>query len=141
MDDPVKVAATALRRAIDAHSAGNYRALSDIHNSIDEPLYLAISDMVDESVATNLNITRDFLDCWADASNHDWFHYDGISKDDWPIMARTIVGSLESGEPIVSTTILENFHLAGRTESKRRTFEWVLVIVVGVIAAYWITKT
>ena len=52
-----------------------------------------------------LHVARHFWDGWIDARNHDWRHYELISKEDWPTLARQIVddirADLEVTNPIV----------------------------------------
>jgi hypothetical protein len=136
----VDAAIAALHRAEEAHSVGDYHQLPEIFDSVDSKLFEATESMENGPLATDLGTARNFLDSWADASNHDWLHYEGISKDDWPVLARTISESLEVGEPITSSKIVDHFQPKRPTGREGATLKFVLVVALGLIAAYLISN-
>ena len=109
MSDVIELASNALHRAIELHTDGNYLAISEVHDDVDVPLYEATQSLDKSQVNTNLGLVRSFLDGWADSSNHNWQYYDGISKDDWPLLAKLLADSLESNSKVTSEAILQNF--------------------------------
>ncbi|MEM9403822.1 MAG: hypothetical protein AAGA44_15225 [Pseudomonadota bacterium] len=109
MSDVVELASSALYKAIDLHAEGNYLAISDVHDAVDVPLFEATQTLEHSQLTTNLKLVRSFLDGWADSSNHNWQYYDGISRDDWPLLAEQLVESLKSNSEHTSKAVLENF--------------------------------
>lgn len=41
-----------------------------------------------------IHYIRNFIDCWIDASNHDWHYHDPIKENDWVVLANLILDSL-----------------------------------------------
>jgi hypothetical protein len=70
-------------------------------------------DEVDASVKRDdldLAIAIAFWDAWLDERNHGFpGNYEGISKPDWPVLARHIATSLASGEAITEPRLRKNF--------------------------------
>lgn len=122
MSSGVEAAIAALHRAVEAHSAGDYHELPGIFCSVESKIFKATASMDKGLLVTNLETTKNFLDSWADASNHDWLHYEGISKDDWPILASAIVESLELEKPIPSPIIVDYFQPKRRIGLFRKLF-------------------
>jgi hypothetical protein len=51
-----------------------------------------------------------FWDAWIDERNHGFpGHYEGISIEDWPVLARHIATSLTTGQTISEPRIQQNF--------------------------------
>jgi hypothetical protein len=62
-----------------------------------------------------VSIALDFWDCWGDASNHGWRHYDGIESYDWPNLAREIVASLHANKMPDNELISSHFTFQRKT--------------------------
>ncbi len=114
MNDVVNSVEKALQDAAEAHTAGRYESLAAIHESV-EAQSLPIGTVAAENVAIALN----FLDGWADASNHEWQYYEGIDVDDWPQLAQVIAGSLRQNREIVAPAVLRHFKLKGSTRDPK----------------------
>ena len=41
-----------------------------------------------------IHYTRNFVDSWIDASNHDWKYHEPITRDDWTEIAKQILESM-----------------------------------------------
>lgn len=53
-----------------------------------------------------LHVALQFWDRWIDSSRHDWLHYEGMTKDSWPALGRTIVDDLRADRDIQSAQVL-----------------------------------
>jgi hypothetical protein len=102
--------ATALDRAAQSHNVGEFQKLATILESVE-----AFSESGDSRAAENVAIALNFLDGWVDAANHEWLHYDGIEKNDWPDLAALIATGLRSNRPIMAPIILRHFKVKGST--------------------------
>ncbi len=98
------ILAGALEREADAHDAGEFANTE------------ARMEAVRRKVATFNDIPRPvyklamrFWKAWAREARFDWNHYEPISKDDWPRMARTIAESVRTGHLPNDKAILKHF--------------------------------
>jgi hypothetical protein len=110
-----------LRHDVDAHEAGRYEEVGAGFDAIDAGLPRDHGPQFDK-----LFIALNFWDGWIDSRNHDWLYYEGISQRDWPVLARSIIESLEADEEIREPMVLSRFDLRARRSSKsliRRSFE------------------
>jgi hypothetical protein len=84
----------ALRSAIDAHERGAFEEI--------EPLFdqLATAASALDGVDADLTAAINFLDCWYDASNHNWMYYERMGARDWPRVGAQLAADLESGSAI-----------------------------------------
>jgi hypothetical protein len=99
-----EIVAAALLRDAEAHAAGRFNVIGDSYDDV----YGQILPLIEEPVTT-VQLAFNFWDGWVDASNHEWQYYDGISREDWPRMAREIALALQAGKEITNPMLLERF--------------------------------
>jgi hypothetical protein len=76
-----------------------------------------------------LSVTLMFWDFWIDSSNHDWFHYPGMTASSWPLLARGIADDLRTNRDIASEQVVRLVEPRPRTPRKwgtllRRVLSW-----------------
>jgi len=98
-----------LQRDTDFHDAGDYWRVGDNYDEYD-----TILPRNDDPYFKKLHIALNFWDGWQDARNHDWHFYKGITKDDWPLLARIIIKYIKEEKEITEKIILEHFDLRPR---------------------------
>ncbi len=110
-----QIVARRLRKAVELHDAGEYRALYTLYDE-------TASEVSSLRGISNrqVNIALTFMDSWGDSGGHDWLYYKGIEKNDWPKLAQEIIEVLETGGEIMNTLILEHFDLSDRPSLLRR---------------------
>lgn len=110
-----------LSRDVEAHEAGRYEEVGAAFDALDSQLPRDQGPEFDK-----LFIAFDFWDGWIDSRNHNWLYYDGINQPDWPVLARSIVKSLEADEEISEPMVLDHFAPRQLEHSKgliKRLFE------------------
>ena len=102
-EDIVQTLINAIETDIRAHEEGDFENIATRYDDV-LGKFLPFREKNDV-----VSIALDFWDCWGDASNHQWRHYDGIESYDWPKLAREIVASLRANEMPNNETIISNF--------------------------------
>ena len=102
--EPAILIAEFLEEVAQAHEIGSLEILHNVFNKTEQ--YLS-----DQPGNESMAIAYNFLDGWVDASNHDWQYYDGIEKEDWPILGRQISIALRQGKPVENEVVLKHFEL------------------------------
>jgi uncharacterized membrane protein YeaQ/YmgE (transglycosylase-associated protein family) len=59
-----------------------------------------------------LRVAVTFWDGWIDARNRGWPADDGISRTDWPLLARTIAADLEGDRDVTDARVVTRFDVA-----------------------------
>jgi hypothetical protein len=118
-DTARELIARALDRAVTAHEERRFADLAAFFDEIDIPDVRCDGD-THGTIALALN----FFDGWVDASNHEWQFYEGIARDDWPVLAREISTSLRSRTPIDSADLLAGFSSSGRARRAAKPRRW-----------------
>ena len=96
--------AAALRREAARHEAGNY---SEIGVEYDQT---EVDTLPLRHIASQMFFFAfNFWDGWVDSSNHEWRHYAGIEKKDWPSLAIEVAEALETGKTMATPALLEHF--------------------------------
>src|SRR3989338_8609748 len=94
-----------------AFIASQFRRFADLQEKGQEDLYLLLAKQFkdferrfrNEHLADNdIFIAKNFWDEWIYASDHDWSQVTGLSRDDWPRLAREIATSFENGTVITN---------------------------------------
>ncbi len=104
-----------LMRDAVTHEAGRYQ---DIGHDFDE--FDANLPRDERPEFNKLFIALNFWDGWIDARNHDWQYYAGISRPDWPVLARNIVQAIADDREIAEPMVLEHFSLRERQSLRER---------------------
>jgi hypothetical protein len=94
----------ALQNAISAHESGNYQELDKDYEELDTQL-----PRLDDPGFRKAYIALELLGGWIDASNHNWQYYNGIRKEDWPRLGKTIIDSLSTEQEIADELIIKHF--------------------------------
>lgn len=81
-------------RDIEAHECGRFHAIGAWQKTL--PRWEKCENLDEESRHL---AALEFCDCWCDAANHQWYHYDGVEERDWPIIARQIYRGLDESWP------------------------------------------
>jgi hypothetical protein len=118
-EEVLQVLIAAIEKDIRAHESGDFEDISMGYDDVLGEL-LPFHDKNDV-----VGIALEFWDCWGDASRHEWRHYDGIGKDDWPALARSIIESIRVNRMPENQLIIEHFAPRPRTpwiERLRRFF-------------------
>jgi hypothetical protein len=102
-----------LSRDATAHEAGRYEEIGAGYDRVDRELPRDVSSEFDQ-----LYIALEFWSGWIDARNHNWQYYKGIKESDWPVLARSIVQSLEADEEIREPIILSHFDFRNLVRQK-----------------------
>jgi hypothetical protein len=102
-----------LSRDVDAHEAGRYEEVGAGFDDLEAALPRGHGPEFDK-----LFIALNFWDGWIDSRNHNWLYYKGIEQSDWPVLARSIVKSLEADQEISGPMVLRHFDLRAREYSK-----------------------
>jgi len=71
---------------------------------------LQLCNDLPETVATGFT----FWDWWADARNHEWHYYKGITREDWPRLARHVADAVEAATPITDPVLVRHFQRAAQ---------------------------
>jgi hypothetical protein len=82
-------------------------------NDIPEPLF---------------NLAFSFWGDWLDAKDHNWFHHEPLTSDDWPRIAKSIASHLRQGTLPEDQLILKLFQPASEpltTSLFRRLSKWI----------------
>lgn len=95
---------TRFKKLMNSHEQGNY---SEIHQGFDE--FDALVPRSSSPRFRKVLIALSFWDGWIDASNHNWDYYEGISKDDWPQLCRTIIRDLSSDRDLTNRAVVDLF--------------------------------
>ena len=96
-----------LRRDADLHDQGLVQQLGADFDEVDSSL---------EPGSSLRGLPWIFYDSWIDERNHDFpGFYKGITKSDWPTLARILADNLEKKQDITEPRLLSNF-------SPRRSF-------------------
>jgi hypothetical protein len=95
---------TALDSAARSQEAGDLAGIEAGYRELDSLLPRNAGPAFDK-----LHIALEFWDAWIDARNHDWLYYEGIRKDDWPRLARGIVGDLRQDREIGDQQVVQRF--------------------------------
>jgi len=96
-----EILAAALLADAEAHNAGRYEEVAERYDEIEGKLQC----LTQRRFAIALN----FWDSWADARNHDWNYYPGITQFDWSKLASEIANSLRNGSDPINPVIVERF--------------------------------
>lgn len=56
-----------------------------------------------------LLLALEFWSGWLDSAEHDWFFYEPIHENDWPILALAIVSDLEADQEPTDPVLLKHF--------------------------------
>lgn len=103
-DDLRERFAACLDAAARAQESGDLAAVENGFDQLDSELPRNAGPEFDK-----LHIVIHFWDGWIDARNHDWLYYDGLTAEDWPILARGIVQDLQQNREITDERVLEHF--------------------------------
>lgn len=111
-----KFAIDSLERAISAHDRGDIFSIED---GIDE--YENIIPR--EEIANNslLFLTLEIWSGWSDSAVHDWQFYEPLKKNDWPRIAKILLGDLRANREVTNAEILANFSI----EVKEKNEFWL----------------
>lgn len=88
----VEFLASALEADAAAQEAGHTEEIGERYDEV----LLEVRPVWDEN-ADALSMGFHFWDCWADARNHDWNYYPGITENDWPGLAREVADAVRQG--------------------------------------------
>jgi hypothetical protein len=114
-----RILAAALVADAAAHETGQFEAIGEVYDDVYREL-LAIQDLKERRFGIALN----FWDGWADARNHDWFHYPGIAQSDWPRLARGIAEALENGVDPTDAAVVARFAPENLLPLRTRLSHW-----------------
>ncbi len=84
--------AAALERAAERHEAGHFGQIGAEYDQVEMETLPSRN-----RTSPRFDLAFRFWDGWVDASNHGWLYYDGIGRDDWPLLAREVAQSLREG--------------------------------------------
>jgi hypothetical protein len=103
------IVASALRQDAAAQDAGKFDVIGERYDDVYGEVLSLCSEYPD-TIATGFT----FWDWWTDARNHDWQYYEGITRNDWPRLARHVADSVEAGRPISDAVLIRRFERARR---------------------------
>jgi len=107
--EAARIVASALRQDAAAHEAGDFQAIANRYDDVYAEVLPLCSDLPG-MVATGFT----FWDWWADARNHEWQYYEGITRDDWPRLARHVADAVEAATPITDVVLMRHFQRAAQ---------------------------
>ena len=90
-----------LRAALAAHNEGR---LFEIRAGWDEAASVEQGDP-----DPDLSIALRLWEEWADSAQHGWLYYEGMTADDWPRCAVSVLQSLEQHRMITDPELVERF--------------------------------
>jgi hypothetical protein len=115
-----EILAEALIADATAHEAGRFDNLASQYDEVLCEL-LPIQNLGERRFAIAFN----FWNGWCDASNHDWQYYPGITRDDWPRLARHIAERLRTGKAATVQIVIEKFAPENLRSIRVRLWEWI----------------
>ncbi len=86
-----------LNHDIHLHLSGDFLSIGKNYDYFDVNL-----PRKSDSQFNKLFIGLNFWDSWIDARNHDWMFYEGISKSDWPELAKIIIADIKADREITN---------------------------------------
>jgi len=113
--EAARIVASALRQDAKAHEAGNFEAIAARYDDVYAEV-LPLCEDLPGMIATGFT----FWDWWSDARNHAWQYYEGITREDWPRLARHVADAVEAGSPITDPVLMRHFERAARPGLVRR---------------------
>lgn len=118
-DGPEDILATALLADADAHERERFHEIGERYDDV----FAAPLPLKDHWMPTTA-VAFEFWDGWVDARNHGWHYYPGISRDDWPRLARDVARSLRDRVPPTDPTLTAHFGPAAHPAWRTRFREW-----------------
>ncbi len=95
----------ALRKDCLAHEQGRFDDLGPLDQSLEE--FFASADA---NGLREIRMAFNFWDSWLDERDHGFPNfYEGVTRDSWPSLARSIVAELEGGQPLTDPLVLPHF--------------------------------
>jgi hypothetical protein len=99
----------ALRKDADLYEKGLFKQLGSTFDQLDVE---ANGKFEDTRVQQTFAIAWNLWDSWLDERNHCFpGFYEGITKDNWPAIARQVAVSLEDGNEVVDPLLRKHFVL------------------------------
>ena len=93
-----------LTREAALHESGRFGELGANHDEVDQKLPRNGGPEFGK-----LLLALEFWSGWLDSAEHDWFFYEPIRENDWPILARAIVRDLEADREPTDPVLLKHF--------------------------------
>lgn len=80
---------------------------------------------IDDIPDSIFNMAFAFWGDWLDAKNHNWFHHEPMTKDDWPRVARVMAQSVRDFE-IPSDPVVQRLFLRPQNHPKPSLFKRII---------------
>jgi len=93
-----------LEKAMIAHENDDFLSIED---GLEEYELLIPRD--DLEANSLLYLTLEFWSGWSDSAIHTWKFYDPLVKEDWPRLARILLGDLKENREVTNQEIISNF--------------------------------